>query len=121
MKAISARRWPAWLATLALALHLLAPGLCLAQRLSSAPLGALCSAEPDRATPAAAINDAAAAAHLLDHCDHCLPGAVLPAGSGARGAEAPAGSSEPNHAATAPPIAREPDWRPLPRAPPRGA
>ncbi len=58
-----------------LVLHLLAPGLCLAQQLSSSPLGALCTADPGRM---AAPPEAAAGAHLLDHCDHCLPFAAWP-------------------------------------------
>jgi hypothetical protein len=118
----SARRWPAWLATLALALHLLAPGLCLAQRLASAPLGALCSAEPGRATPAAAADETAAASHLLEHCDHCLPGVALLADSGTHRVEPPAAAAAPRPAATTPPAARAHDWRrPPSRAPPRPA
>ncbi|MCW5582210.1 MAG: hypothetical protein KIS72_12790 [Luteimonas sp.] len=112
------RRWPGWLGTLALVLHLLAPGLCLAQQLSSSPLGALCTADPGRM---AAPPEAAAGAHLLDHCDHCLPFAALPPEHGDRQAEAPPAADVPAPAAHAPPHSRSEAWRPPPRAPPASA
>ena len=112
------RRWPGWLATLALVLHLVAPGLCLAQQLSSAPLGALCTADPGRM---AAPPESAAGAHLLDHCEHCLPCVALPPDHGDRQVEAPPSADAPPLAAHAPPRTRDAAWRPPPRAPPASA
>ena len=123
MKALrnSRRPLPAWLAALALAWQLLAPGLCLAQMLSAAPLGAICSATQGDG-PAAALPDAGVAAHVLDHCGHCLASpAVIVDGrphSPVLVPRAPASAGPPAaHVA----IASHGAWRPPPRGPPRSA
>lgn len=114
----SARGWPAWLALLALSLQLLAPGLCLAQRLASAPLGALCSVEPGRA-PASLPGDELATTHVLEHCHQCVPGsAPLGGDDGWRRAEPPAPATATRLRAALPPPASGGAWRPPPRAPP---
>jgi hypothetical protein len=116
----SRSRWPAWLAVLALTLHLLAPGLCLAQSLAAAPLGALCSAGDTSAPPTAG---GAEAAHglALDHCELCVAGAALVADTAPHGAAPAAGADAPLRHADAARQANSAYWRPPPRGPPGSA
>lgn len=122
MKALHGPRrpLPAWLAALALAWQLLAPGLSLAQIASAGPLDAICSATQGGA-PAAALPDAGVAAHALDHCGHCLAAPAVIVDSLPHGpALAPRSS-----ASVGPPVAfsmaSRGAWRPPPRGPPRSA
>ena len=114
------RPLPAWLAALALVWQLLAPGLCLTQMASAAPLGAICSAMQGDA-PAAGLPEAGVAAHALDHCGHCLASPAVIVGSlphsAAPAPRAPASAAPPDSVAIAAPGA----WRPPPRGPPHAA
>lgn len=113
--------WPAWLAALALALHLLAPGLCLAQSLSSAPLGALCTAGDATASLPSPAGSAEAHGASLDHCELCVAGAALIADTSPRAAVPVASADAAPRRTDAPRDSDGRHWRPPPRAPPRRA
>ena len=115
------RRLGLWLATLALALNLLAPGLCLAQMLASGPLGAICSAAPaDGIGAHLSWPDDAPQLHGLEHCGHCAaPGLALagPASSPSWRL-LPAAALPQSDGAPAPATMPPASWRPPPRGPP---
>ncbi len=116
------RRLALWLATLALGLNLLAPGLCLAQMLAAGPLGAICSAAPlDGNAPEAPRPDDAAGLHDLQHCGHCAVPGVSIADSSSPPGWLPLRAALPRLVATPAAVGAPSSWRPPPRGPPLSA
>jgi hypothetical protein len=111
-----------WLATLALGLNLLAPGLCLAQMLASAPLGAICSAVPSEGIgPQSSWPGDATDLHKLKHCGHCAVPAVSIADTSSPPSWLVLSAEVPRLVATPAPVAAPSLWRPPPRGPPLSA
>jgi hypothetical protein len=117
------RRLALWLATLALGLNLLAPGLCLAQMLPSRPLGEICSAAPlEGYNHGAQWPGDAPGLHSLQHCGHCaIPGlSMVDTSSPTRWLLLPAALPRLDIARPAPVVAPS-SWRPPLRGPPLSA
>jgi len=116
------RRLALWLATLALGLNLLAPGLCLAQMLASAPLGAICSAAPfDGNDPQTPWPGDATGLRGLQHCGHCAVPTVSIADASSPPSWLPLRAALPRLVSTPAPLAAPSSSRPPPRGPPLSA
>jgi hypothetical protein len=116
-------RRPAWLVAFALGVHLWLPGLCLAQMLSAASLGQICSsASTDGRASGGPLPDTRAGANAMDACDQCVASltAAAPGPAPATVAQPPRGDAPSATRALLVGAART-AWRPPPRGPPRSA
>jgi hypothetical protein len=116
------RRLAPWLATLAITLNLLAPGLCLAQMLVAGSLGEICSATAspgdgqDLRRPGDALS-----LHGLQHCGHCAAPGVSMVDTASPSHRLLLRAVLPQPEVTPAPEAAPSSWRPPSRGPPLSA
>jgi Protein of unknown function (DUF2946) len=116
------RRLAFWMALLALGVNVLAPGMCLARMLATAPLGAICSASaPGADATQPSPSDDSAGWHRLQHCSHCAVSIASIAPTSSLASLVPPPTAAPLLAAAPAPAASPAKWRPPPRGPPVSA